>query len=504
MNGRREGTCQRSSSAGATPTTHRFHTRQFISMVGGDGNKPTPTVKIMYSSIASLQTAMPYAEHRPHNRDEASRRQDHFRRDRHAFFLARASWLRARADGVPPNKASATEGLFQAARLRHLTLTCIAALFAFVCTEELEAREDASGTNATKAQATRAQAGPARVSDTPYYDTFGRYSAGWTSAHHAVLGDGRNCILFLMGLGSNNSVRCFEPEKGRVSLVQPDTESDGNVDGPGINDRDNHLSLHIPGRGLFITGGAYLTNKPWHAGYFDYKQMKWTHRWGPDEREGEGLIEGWGKLPYQPFNAAVAWSEEHDFGVIVGGSKNSTPTKRMIYVYPNADGTFRVKLGKAPEACGHMRNSMVIVDSWAYLVGGKCKDGRRKKVNWFRRFNIKTNEWQRLEPFPFVPHYPDVNFDPVERELVVYGGSHSKDRILYTYNVDTGGPWRNHSATAGLPPVTMPIGDYDPVTRLHCWRGGIYGDGQGKSLSWTRSADIHCARFKDGKLVRVP
>ncbi|EAR21261.1 hypothetical protein NB231_08390 [Nitrococcus mobilis Nb-231] len=328
----------------------------------------------------------------------------------------------------------------------------------------------------------------------PFQDP-ARYGAGWTSAHYD---DVDGCIVYLQGHVSSgnpdNSVRCFYPKTEKFVFFQEDTESGANeIDGDGINSRDNQLSLGIPGHGIFITGGAYLKDKPYNWGFFDYSKKKWTHR-GPSSNIGEGII-GWGN--YQTFNAASAWSKKRNIGLIFNGESSGNTKRQMVEVRPNGNGTFRTKelrdVAGTPN-CLRARNSAIALGDWVYFYGGICKaSGKMVDTNSFYRFNLISHSWHRLPDAPYARRMPQITYDQSTHDIVVYGGGKNKftpSNTVMTWNVDSQGPWRDRTDEAKMPAVKMPNGAYDPKTGFHCYRGGLYRDGT--------SGHVWCMRFAQG------
>lgn len=326
----------------------------------------------------------------------------------------------------------------------------------------------------------------------PFIDP-AHYHAGWTSAHHAVV-RGENCIIFLFGLGRNNSVRCLHPSTGKFTYLQQNTEhSKGSIDGNGIDDRDNHLSLSIPGHGLFITGGAYLKNKPYSWGFFDYKRGAWTYR-GNGSDIGKGIID-WGN--YQVFNAAEAWSRKYNIGIFFNGESSGGTHRQVVQVTPKGDGTYSTKLLDVTGTpnCIRMRNSAVAVGDWIYVYGGICLvNHKRVDTAWFYRFNLVSHKWQKLADAPHARRMPQVTYDQVTHDIVVYGGGknqYTPSNTVMTWNVDSQGPWEDRTAEARMPAVKLVQGAYDPATGWHCYRGGRWSDGS--------SDKVWCMRFAKGK-----
>jgi hypothetical protein len=339
----------------------------------------------------------------------------------------------------------------------------------------------------------------------PYHDP-ANYVIGWSSAAYTTLGDGRNCILFLYGNATsgdpNNSIRCFDAATGAVSYAQVDTERpDKVVTGDGLNDRDNHLSLSIPGRGLLVTGGAYLVGKEYFGGFFNYETLHWDYRNDLDEFfiKPEGFN-------WSTFNPATAWSEELNVGFVYGGYVSGIPSNFITLIHPQKDGTFQLEPLKGipnTQSCMHMRNSAVAVGEWAYVVGGVCQGSANSKatdVPWFRRFNLVSHQWEQLDDLPVVRYLPQVTYDERTHDIVVYGGNGPASvqpgiapakmpdywvghNEVYTWNVHNQGPWIDRTAQANMPAVRMPVGGYDKTTGLHCYRGGQYFDNNGRQIS---------------------
>jgi hypothetical protein len=336
----------------------------------------------------------------------------------------------------------------------------------------------------------------------PYHDS-GIYVIGWSSAAYTTLGDGRNCILLLYGHATagnpNNSIRCFDSATGEVSYAQVDTEGlDKVVTGDGLNDRDNHLSLSIPGRGLLVTGGAYLMGKEYFGGFFDYETLHWDYR-----NDIYALFTKPDVFDWSTFNPATAWSEELNVGFVYGGYVSGTPSDFITLIHPLEDGRFQLEpLENIPNtrSCMHMRNSAVAVGEWAYVVGGVCREAANSKavdVPWFRRFNLITHQWQQLDDLPVVRYLPQVTYDKRTHDIVVYGGNGPDSEgnnywtgrnDLFTWSVHNQGPWVNRTAEANMPAVRLPVGAYDPTTGLHCYRGGQYFNDQGKRIAGAYSS----------------
>jgi hypothetical protein len=351
----------------------------------------------------------------------------------------------------------------------------------------------------------------------PYHDS-GIYVIGWSSAAYTTLGDGRNCILFLYGHATaedpNNSIRCFDSATGKVSYAQVDTEGrDKVVRGDGLNDRDNHLSLSIPGRGLLVTGGAYLKGKEYFGGFFDYETLHWDYR-----NDIYALFTKPDVFDWSTFNPATAWSEELNVGFVYGGYVSGTPSDFITLIHPLEDGRFQLEPLNIPNTspCMHMRNSAVAVGEWAYVVGGICRQSpgsKAKDVPWFRRFNLVTHQWQQLDDLPVVRYLPQVTYDKRTHDIVVYGGNGPASvqpgiapnkmpgywtgrNDLFTWSVHNQGPWVNRTAEANMPTVRMPVGAYDPTTGLHCYRGGQYFNDQGKRIAGAHSSStIWCLQL---------
>jgi hypothetical protein len=352
----------------------------------------------------------------------------------------------------------------------------------------------------------------------PYRDP-GNYVIGWSSAAYATLGDGRNCILFLYGNATsgdpNNSIRCFDSATGTVSYAQADTEGfDKKVTGDGLNDRDNHLSLSIPGRGLLIAGGTYLTGKEYFNGFFNYETLHWDYR-----NDIYSLFIPPEGFNWSTFNPAMSWSEELNVGFVYGGYLNGSPSTFITLIHPKEDGTFALEpLKDIPNtaSCMHMRNSAVAVGPWAYVVGGICQqspNGQTSDVPWFRRFNLVSHQWEQLADLPVVRYLPQVTYDKASGDIVVYGGNGpaavtegvAPDKMpdywtgrneVYTWNVHNQGPWIDRTSAADMPAVRMPVGAYDPTTNQHCYRGGTYFDGNGNAIDGEYSSStIWCLKI---------
>ncbi|BAW80579.1 hypothetical conserved protein [Candidatus Nitrosoglobus terrae] len=334
----------------------------------------------------------------------------------------------------------------------------------------------------------------------PYHDP-SNYTAGWTSGAYAKVGDGRNCIIFLFGNATagtpNNSVRCFDSSSNTFSYLQQANEGSGPtfaITGNGINDRDNHLSLSIPGRGLVILGGAYLNGKPNQNGFFDYASLQWVDI----NTVMGGLFKAPAGFNWSAFNPAMVWSEDQNMGFVYGGAFNGSPSKFITLIHPQSDGTYSLEPvnGVAnTDACENMRNSAVAAGQWVYIVGGVCNEGGvlvdSKK---FRRFNLVTRQWDvSLPNLPVSRSYPQVTYDQGTGDIVVYGGNPTTlgsnanwtgTNSVFTWNIHNQGPaWVDITAQANMPAVRMPFGAYDPTTEKHCYRGGAYFDSNGNIIS---------------------
>ncbi|BAW80553.1 hypothetical conserved protein [Candidatus Nitrosoglobus terrae] len=338
------------------------------------------------------------------------------------------------------------------------------------------------------------------ISTGPYHDP-SNYTAGWTSGAYAKVGDGRNCIIFLFGNATsgdpNNSVRCFDSATDTFTYLQQDNEGSGPtfaITGNGINDRDNHLSLSIPGRGLVILGGAYLNGKPNQNGFFDYASLQWVDI----NTVMGGLFKAPAGFNWSAFNPAMVWSEDQNMGFVYGGAFNGSPSKFITLIHPQSDGTYSLEPvnGVAnTDACENMRNSAVAAGQWVYIVGGVCNEGGvlvdSKK---FRRFNLVTRQWDvSLPNLPVSRSYPQVTYDQGTGDIVVYGGNPTTlgsnanwtgTNSVFTWNIHNQGPaWVDITAQANMPAVRMPFGAYDPTTEKHCYRGGAYFDSNGNIIS---------------------
>jgi len=341
------------------------------------------------------------------------------------------------------------------------------------------------------------------------------FNSGWTSAHYAELGDGRKCILFLFGHAasgdSNNSIRCLDTSTGELTFAQPDTENgEHEIIGDGINDRDNHLSLNIPGRGLLVTGGAYLNGKPYTGGFFDYKQIKWTYR---NDVHSLFIPPATG-FDWGTFNPVMAWSTELDVGFVYGGNDKGGPSTHITLVVPRADGKFDlVPLNEDPKspiantpACTFSRNNGVAVGDFVYVAGGRCKtaDGMQD-VAWFRRFNLKTHVWEQLADVPEPIRLPQVTYDARTGNIIFYGGNGGTGLVegksptywdgrneVYVWNVAAGGPWSDLTAEADMPHIQMPSGAFDPNTGWNCYRPGVLFP---RTNSTADSSKITCMRL---------
>ncbi|MGR6033880.1 MAG: hypothetical protein ACU4EQ_03020, partial [Candidatus Nitrosoglobus sp.] len=342
----------------------------------------------------------------------------------------------------------------------------------------------------------------------PYHDP-ANYVAGWTSAAYTKLGDGGNCILFLYGHATsgdpNNSIRCFDSATGEITYVQPDTEDEKkHINGDGLNDRDNHLSLSIPGRGLLITGGAYLNGKEYVNGFFNYKTLRWDYR-----NDIYSLFIKPEGFNWSTFNPAMAWSKKLNTGFVYGGYVNGSPSTFITLIHPKDDGTFALEPLKGipgTQSCMNMRNSAVAVGEWVYVIGGKCLNNSGiGDTAWFRRFNLVSHQWEQLADLPVVRLFPQVTYDKQTGDIVVYGGNGADSdgnnywtgrNNVHTWSVDTQGPWIDRTSEANMPAVRMPFGAYDPTTGEHCYRGGTYFDDNGKQNPGTLKGNtIWCLKL---------
>lgn len=339
----------------------------------------------------------------------------------------------------------------------------------------------------------------------PHEDTDATYIMAWASAPYAVLGDGRQCIVYTLGHVTsgdpNNSVRCFDPREGASTGVLPDTENSAyEISGDGMTSRDNYLMLDVPGHGMLIQGGAYLKDKPYKGGWFDYQEMSWTNRWTQWSGVAD-FVDNWYGSDAASFNAAAAWSDVLGKGLIYGGEKSSSPADALVEISLDSQGGLHAT-GLAPRLtgpCGRVRNGMVAVGKWFYIVGGLCKkDGVTQWVDWFRRFNLETQSWESLPPLPAVRWLPSVTYDPQTGDIVVYGGRDVNGKAksdVFVWNTQTGDGWKK--LDVDLLRVMRPVGAYYPPTGQHCYRGGNYYNDDGTAMSWTASKQVWCLKLSE-------
>lgn len=363
------------------------------------------------------------------------------------------------------------------------------------------------------------------------------YEMGWDTAAFATLGDGRNCILFLLGgTGSggsdDNAVRCFNTSTDTFSYVLPDTETnDGPISGNGLDTRDNMMMLSIPGVGLLVHGGAYFAaTKPYWDGFLSYSSGQWIFRnniydlfvapagfftWDPNQGQGLGAwVADWSGM-----NPATAWSTQLNEGFIYGGDNNGgSPGNYITLVKPRSDGRFDLVSVPPPPgtlACTQFRNSAVAIGNLVYVVGGHCTgptfDWPTTAVNdtrTFRTFNLNTLQWNTLAPIPAQLYEPVVTYDSYSGYIIVYGGNgitgepesttgyQKGTNTVYIWNVATQGPWIDITAKANMPYISLPIGAYDPTTGWNCYHPGDMYDANGNAIpSGPNTAQVWCLQL---------
>jgi len=338
---------------------------------------------------------------------------------------------------------------------------------------------------------------------TAYASDPGGYRLGWGSAHWI---SGLRGMLVWGGHShnyrGNNSVRLFDPRTNAWQFLWPDGWSNG-----GLQNRDNHASFYVPGRGsqgeFWVIGGNYTTaigdpvaSGNHFAGRFDLVTRTWFVAHSPQEFAA-GLI----APPFAPTsNPAHAWCDQLNSGVLFGGSAEGNAVNVTALIEPNPGGPTPYRywagvLPGSPPPRAQVRAQGVCVGRTFYVYGGFAQETRTGQlVNVYRndlwRLDVPTRTWSQLGSGGQGGVRLVMTYDAHAHVLVVHGGENRRDLHAYDIARDS---WRDMTPTmrrVGNVPWRRSnhVGVYAPTVDRHLYTGGNTWNEDGSEAYYDPSA----------------
>jgi hypothetical protein len=295
-----------------------------------------------------------------------------------------------------------------------------------------------------------------------------QYGIGFARAHT----DKRGNILVFFGNShnsfGNNSVRSFNPVTNTWAVLWPNDPHNG-----GLQNRDNYSSLYNPARDeLWVWGGSGLENfdqPALRSGRFSLAKNTWVATSTTNSGAFVGIVRD--GMPFFP-NAAMAWSESANIGLVFGGSREGNPTNFQYIIESNPAGPEPYKvteyLGTKPPERAQSQNLMVAVGSDFYVYGGLGVDWKAGQYIYLKdlwKFSGANRAWTRLADAPVAGYVSVLTYDTQLNTLVAWVNAK-----LYVYDIVTN-QWAD-GTPIGLPCVFNQVAAYSPSGKFHFYEGG--------------------------------
>ncbi len=210
-----------------------------------------------------------------------------------------------------------------------------------------------------------------------------------------------------------------------------------------------------------------------YSGRFHVSQRQWLGRGKDNTGAFVGVLDmsaTGGIMPFSGTDPAMAWAEQSNMGMMLGGSSESGEHYYIFEAKVGGPEKYKVTkiTGHRPPWRAQCMNCLVSDGKDFYLSGGMYQvwanpDRLNRRDLW--KFDTSTRTWRELSPPPDIAYTPAITYDSHRHAIVSW-----VNNKIYVYDIRNN-VWKDETPS-NLPCLSNQIAVYSPTAKMHIYAGG--------------------------------